>query len=68
MSHYLFGNWSTGMKESITHYKYILHMNLAISYSKLKDLKFKLFYSVNNEEKFPINPETLKKAMNNESG
>lgn len=55
-------------KEDIKHCKYILHMNLAIFYSRLKDLKFELFYSNKNEEKFHINPGILKKAMNNKFG
>ena len=50
-------------KEDIKHCKYILYMNIAIIYSKLKDPKFELFFSNKNEEKFHISSEILKKAI-----
>lgn len=43
----------------------MLYMNLVVFYFRLKDLKLEIFNSNKNAENFHVNPEILKKAMNN---
>ena len=63
MSHIYLEIGPQAWKGSYKHCKYILYMNTAIIYSRLKYLKFELFFSNKNEETFHISSGISTKAI-----